>query len=172
LKVDFRCVAASNKNLEELVKQGSFRPDLYYRLHVVAIELPPLRNRREDIPMLVQHFVEKYAKAMNRAAAPRVSAESMDLILRYDWPGNIRELENAVERALVIGRGPELAPADFSFQLAKVAASPNGRSLDEIEKAHIQKIWTECGGNQSQTARILGIDRTTLHTKLKRYGLK
>lgn len=172
LKVDFRCIAATNKDLMALVKAGTFRPDLYYRLNVLSIELPPLRDRREDIPLLVDHFIRKICEATNRSEIPRVSAEAMEMLIRYDWPGNVRELENAVERALVVGRGPELKPSDFSFQLAAAASTAGARTLEEVERAHIERIWKECEGNHSKAARVLDIDRTTLYNKLKRYGLK
>jgi len=171
IHVDFRCIAATNKDLEPLIEARTFRPDLYYRLNVVSIKLPPLRERREDIPLLVDHFLHKHCASMNRLEAPRVAPEAMDLLVRYEWPGNVRELENAVERALVIARGPELKPADFSFQL-QAAGSPNGRSLEEVERAHIEHVWRESAGNHSAAARVLGIDRTTLYKKLKRYGLE
>ncbi len=106
IKVDFRCIAATNKNLEALVKASTFRPDLYYRLHVFCIDLPPLRDRREDIPLLVNHFLNKFCMATSRAV-PQITPEALDLLMRHDWPGNVRELENAVERALVVGRGTE-----------------------------------------------------------------
>jgi DNA-binding NtrC family response regulator len=170
IHVDFRCIAATNRDLPELVKAGSFRPDLFYRLNVVSIELPPLRKRREDIPLLLNHFVERFATSMSKPA-PVVSAAVMDLLLNYDWPGNVRELENAVERAMVIGQGPELQPSDFPFQLHP-AAPQGGRSLEEVERAHIERVLEESAWNLSRTARILGIDRTTLYNKLKRYGLK
>ena len=171
LHVDFRAIAATNKELEALVQAGSFRPDLYYRLHVVTIKLPALRERREDIPLLVEHFIAKLCASMNRQEVPQVAPEAMDLLIRYHWPGNVRELENAVERALVIGRGRELKPTDFSFQL-QTATAPNGRTLDEVERAHIENIWSQSAGNHSLAARTLGIDRTTLYKKLKRYGLE
>jgi len=170
IKVDFRCIAATNKNLEALVKAGSFRPDLFYRLHVFCIDLPPLRDRREDIPLLAAHFLEKLCAATNRAA-PQVSARAMDLMLNYDWPGNVRELENAVERSLVIGRGPEIHPSDFAFEFQQ-APIPNGRTLDDVERAHIERILRESAYNISRSARTLDIDRTTLYNKIKRYGLK
>ena len=169
--VDFRCIAATNKDLEPLIEARTFRPDLYYRLHVVPIKLPPLRERREDIPLLVDHFLHKFSVAMNRSEVPRVAPATMDLLVRQDWPGNVRELENAVERALVIGRGPEVKASDFSFQLQAGAAS-NGRTLDDIERMHIEHVWRESAGNHSAAARVLGIDRTTLYKKLKRYGLR
>jgi DNA-binding NtrC family response regulator len=170
--VDFRCVAATNKRLEDLVKEGTFRPDLYYRLNVFAIDLPPLRERREDIPLLGAHFIQKCASAMNRPA-PRISAPALDLLLDYGWPGNVRELENAIERALLISREPELQPSDFPFQL-RVASTgvETGRTLDEVEKLHIRKVIEETAGNLSRAARVLDIDRTTLYNKLKRYGLR
>ena len=172
IKVDFRCIAATNKNLINLVKAGTFRPDLYYRLNVLTVELPALRERREDIPLLVDHFVRRICEQTNRADVPRISADTMDLLMKYDWPGNVRELENAVERALVIGRGPELKAADFSFQLVAAAATAHGRTLEEVERMHIERVWKECEGNHSKAARVLDIDRTTLYNKLRRYGLK
>jgi DNA-binding NtrC family response regulator len=170
LKVDFRCVAATNKDLHGLVEEGTFRPDLFYRLNVFAIRLPPLRERREDIPVLVNHFLLKYASAMNRAM-PRVSAKALDVLMDYSWPGNVRELENAIERAMLIYRDQEIQPADFPFQ-SSGAASGSGQTLEEIEKAHIKRVLEETTGNYSRTARILGIDRTTLYNKVKRYGLR
>ena len=170
VKVDFRCIAATNKNLEDLVKAGTFRPDLYYRLKVFAIDLPPLRERREDIPLLADHFLKKFATAMNKPL-PTLSPQAVDLLLAHDWPGNVRELENAVERAMVIGRGPEIQPADFPFQMQPTEPAA-GRTLDEIERSHIERVLQETAGNLSRAARILDIDRTTLYNKLRRYGLK
>ena len=170
IHVDFRCIAATNQNLEDLVKAGTFRPDLYYRLKVFAIDLPPLRERREDIPLLADHFVKKFATAMNKPV-PKLSLESVDLLLRYDWPGNVRELENAVERALVIGREAEIQPSDFPFQLQGPKPA-SGHTLEEVERAHIERVLRETEGNLSRAARLLAIDRTTLYNKLRRYGLK
>ena len=112
IKVDFRAVAATNKDLAVLVKEGTFRPDLYYRLNVFGIELPPLRDRREDIPLLVDHFIKKYARAMNKRFTS-VSRAALDILMNYSWPGNVRELENAIERAMVIGREPEIQSLRF-----------------------------------------------------------
>ncbi len=170
IKVDFRCIAATNKNLDELIKAGSFRPDLYYRLHVFSIELPPLRQRKDDIPLLVSHFLNTFCMATNRAV-PEVSAQAMELLMQHDWPGNVRELENAVERALVVCRSGEIKPADFSFQLQPIE-SIGGQRLEDIERAHIERILRETGRNISKSARILDIDRTTLYNKLRRYDLK
>jgi DNA-binding NtrC family response regulator len=170
IKVDFRCIAATNKNLEALVKEGAFRPDLYYRLHVFCIDLPPLRERRDDIPLLVNHFLNKFCMATSRAM-PQLSAEALEVLMRHDWPGNVRELENAVERALVVGRGSEIRPADFSFQF-QAEEPKGGQTLDDVERSHIERILRETQHNLSRAARILDIDRTTLYNKLRRYGLR
>jgi two-component system, NtrC family, response regulator HydG len=167
VKVDFRCVAATNKNLEEAIEEGTFRPDLFYRLNVFRIELPPLRDRRDDIPLLVNHFVRKFAAAMNKHIT-RVSPAAMDQLQLQPWMGNVRELENAVERAMVVAQEPEIREQDFIFKAQ--AAQISGKSLDEIERVHILHILEECKGNQSRAADVLGIDRVTLHHKLKRYG--
>ncbi|HUP05486.1 MAG TPA: sigma-54 dependent transcriptional regulator [Bryobacteraceae bacterium] len=170
IKVDFRCIAATNKNLEALVKAGTFRPDLYYRLHVFCIDLPPLRERKEDIPLLVNHFLNKLCAATSRPV-PQLAPEALDVLLRHDWPGNVRELENAVERALVVGRGQEIRPGDFSFQF-EVDEPRGGRTLEDMERAHIERILRETQHNLSRAARVLDIDRTTLYNKLRRYGLR
>jgi two-component system, NtrC family, response regulator HydG len=167
IKVDFRCVAATNKNLELLIEEGVFRPDLFYRLNVFHIELPPLRDRREDIPLLVEHFVRKFSLAMNKQVT-RIARAAMIQLQQQPWVGNVRELENAVERAMVVAQEPELREQDFIFKAQTPPAA--GRSLDEIERVHILRTLDECNGNQSRAAEVLGIDRVTLHHKLKRYG--
>jgi DNA-binding NtrC family response regulator len=171
LKVDFRCVAATNKDLEELIRDGKFRPDLYYRLNVFHIVLPPLRERPEDIPTLVDHFVKKYAMAMNRRIH-QVSPQAMNAIQRYPWPGNVRELENAVERAMVVGHEPELREEDFALKPSSAQNAPSleGKTLDEIEKTYILRVLEDCSYNQTRAAEVLDIDRVTLHNKLKKYG--
>jgi len=170
VKVDFRAIAATNKNLEGLVKDGAFRPDLYYRLHVFCIDLPSLRERKEDIPLLVNHFLNKYSMATSRPA-PQIGGEALNLLMRHDWPGNVRELENAVERALVVSRGPEIRAADFSFQF-EAEIPKGGQTLEDIGRAHIERVLRETQHNLSRAARILDIDRTTLYNKLRRYGLR
>ena len=171
IKVDFRVVAATNKDLEKLIEDGAFRPDLFYRLNVFHIELPALRDRREDIPLLVNHFVQKFSREMNKRIT-RVAPQAMALLQQYPWPGNIRELENAVERAMVVSQEPEIREQDFTLKNNKAAAAPmtDGRTLDEIEKAHILRVLDDCGGNQTRAAEALDIDRVTLHHKLKKYG--
>ena len=170
IKVDFRCVAATNKNLEAMIEEGTFRPDLFYRLNVFHIELPPLRERREDIPPLVEHFVHKFALAMNKHVS-RIAPAVMNQLQQQPWMGNVRELENAVERAMVVAQEPELREQDFIFKQSNGSGpSSTGKSLDEIERLHILRVLEECGYNQSRAADVLDIDRVTLHHKLKRYG--
>ena len=167
IKVDFRCVAATNKNLEQMIEEGTFRPDLFYRLNVFRIELPPLRERKEDIPPLVEHFVRKFSLAMNKHIT-RINPAAMNLLQQQPWMGNVRELENAVERAMVVAQEPEIREQDFIFKTPPAPIA--GKSLDDIERVHILRILDECNGNQSRAADVLGIDRVTLHHKLKRYG--
>jgi two-component system, NtrC family, response regulator HydG len=169
IHVDFRCIAATNKDVEQLIKDGRFRPDLFYRLNVFQIQLPPLRERKGDIPILADHFVRKFAASMNKRVT-RISPAAMALLDHYEWPGNIRELENAIERAMVVGREPELGEEDFSLRLPIHATSP--RTLEDIERAHILAVLEDCNGNQTQAAEVLDIDRVTLHNKLKKYGWK
>ena len=171
IKVDFRVVAATNKNLEQLIEEGKFRPDLYYRLNVFHIEVPPLRERREDIPLLVDHFVRKFSQEMSKRIT-RVSPTAMNALQQYNWPGNVRELENAVERAMVVAQEPELREQDFTLKAKNGAGLGIGdvRSLEDVERAHILRVLDECSGNQTRTAEVLGIDRVTLHHKLKKYG--
>jgi DNA-binding NtrC family response regulator len=169
IKVDFRCISATNKRLDQLIEEGKFRLDLYYRLNVFQIELPPLRDRREDIPLLADHFMRKFALAMSKRVV-RVSPGAMDLLQQYDWPGNVRELENAVERAMVVAQEPELREQDFTLKLPSPAHE--ARTLEDAERLHILRVLEECGDNQSRAAEVLQIDRVTLHNKLRKYGWK
>ena len=168
IKVDFRCIAATNKDLEKLIDEGKFRPDLFYRLNVFRIELPPLRERREDIPVLVDHFVRKFSLAMNKRIT-RVAPAAMNQLQQQPWVGNVRELENAVERAMVVGQEPELHEQDFIFKTQGVS-NGSSKTLEDMERAHILRVVEECGGNQSHAADVLDIDRVTLYHKLKKYG--
>jgi DNA-binding NtrC family response regulator len=174
IKVDFRVVAATNKDLEKLIEDGHFRPDLFYRLNVFHIELPALRDRKEDIPLLVTHFVRKFAEQMNKRVT-RVASQAMTMLQQYPWPGNVRELENAVERAMVVAQEPELRETDFSLKTKPaVLSTPNGsdtpKKLEDIEKEHILQVLEQCNWNQTRAAELLDIDRVTLHHKIKRYG--
>ena len=171
IKVDFRCVAATNKDLEELIEEGKFRPDLYYRLNVFRIELPALRERKDDIPALVNHFVHKFSQQMNKRIT-RVAPEAMNLLQQQPWTGNIRELENAVERAMVVAQEPELLDRDFAFKVAIVNGNPTAAptTLEDVEKSHILRVLEQTNWNQTRAAELLDIDRVTLHHKVKKYG--
>jgi two-component system, NtrC family, response regulator HydG len=171
VKVDFRCVAATNRDLEQLIHEGKFRPDLYYRLNVFRIEPPPLRERKEDIPLLADAFMKKFAQAMNKKI-DHITSQAMSLLQQYDWPGNVRELENAVERAMVVAREPELRAEDFALRppIGGFVMDGDHRTLEDIEKTHILRVLEECANNQTRAAEVLRIDRVTLHNKLKKYG--
>ncbi|WP_321477920.1 sigma-54 dependent transcriptional regulator [uncultured Paludibaculum sp.] len=172
IKVDFRAIAATNKSLEQLVEERLFRPDLYYRLNVFAIDIPPIRSRREDIPLLVDHFLQKFAGQMNRPVQ-RMAPRALEVLMDYNWPGNVREMENAIERAMLMNRETELRPEDFPFQShPSLQNGAAGQRLEDIERTHIEKMLQETSWNLSKTARILDIDRTTLYNKIKRYGLR
>jgi DNA-binding NtrC family response regulator len=169
---DFRLVCATHKNLEKLVEEGQFREDLFYRINVFNIQVPPLRERPEDVLPLTQLFIEKYAHAMGKPVKT-VAPEAEAVLLGYRWPGNVRELENAVERAMVVGRGPTLEARDLPVSALNGAADePLARSLAALEKDHIARVLGDCEGNVTRAAKVLDIDRATLYNKLKRYGLR
>jgi len=178
-KVDVRVIAATNKDLGKEVKEGRFREDLFYRLNVVPVPLPPLRERKEDIPALTMHFFE-ISREKNRKDLKDISGKVLDLLVRYDWPGNIRELENSIERAVIMARGEVIAPVDLPTNLQALSNGrelpalnfPLGISLEEVEKSLIMKTLEDTGGNRTRAAEILGINRRTLQNKLKEYGVK
>jgi len=171
IKVDVRVISATNRDMKSIVASGQFREDLYYRLNVVNIELPPLRERKEDIPLLAQHFLKKFALE-NQKEITGFSPEATDFLLSYEWPGNVRELENAIERAVILAQNSLISIADLPQQNLVFAhpASPQ-RNLKQVEKDHIQAVLTKTGGNYTEAARILGISRMTLYNKAKAYGL-
>ncbi|MEJ2368772.1 MAG: sigma-54 dependent transcriptional regulator [Acidobacteriota bacterium] len=172
IPVDFRTVAATNRDLEAMVEEKTFRDDLYYRLNVFQIQVPPLRDRREDIPLLVDHFVSHFSREMNRPIRG-VSKEVMNMLQIMSWPGNIRELKNTVERAVVLCQGGELKPEHFPLNGTMPAPAPShDLSLTSVERQHIQRVLHETAWNISRAARVLGIDRATLYNKIKRYELK
>lgn len=171
VQVDFRLVFATNKNLEKLVEDGLFREDLYYRINVFTIVIPPLRERRADILPLARHFIGKYARAMGRPQKS-ISPEAEAILLRHPWPGNVRELENAIERAMVVGKKPAVAAEDLPLQVNNSNhAAGETQTLEELEKQHIIKVLGEAAGNVTQAAGVLGIDRVTLYNKLKKYKI-
>jgi DNA-binding NtrC family response regulator len=171
INVDFRLICATNRDLEKLVKEEKFREDLYYRINVFPIFIPPLRERGEDILLLARHFLKKFSSLLNKKIAD-FSEEAAQLLLNHDWPGNVRELENAVERAMVVGKGDRITPEDLPFQLSKKSLMTKAESLEDMEKAHIITILDKTGWNISRSAEILGIDRLTLYNKIKKYSLK
>ena len=172
IKVDVRVISATNRDVKEAAVNGQFREDLYYRLNVVNIELPPLRERREDIPLLAQHFLKKFALE-NQKEIAGFSPEATDYLLRYEWPGNVRELENAIERAVILAKNPFVNVADLPQQNLVPACSISLEgNLKQVEKNHIQNVLTETGGNYTEAARILGISRMTLYNRTKAYGLR
>jgi two-component system response regulator HydG len=180
VRVDVRLIAATNRHLPDLIAAGKFREDLYYRLNVVGLVVPPLRERREDVPLLVQHFLETFARR-NRKTIKGVTPQAMDGLIRRAWPGNVRELMNAVERAVVLARTDYLPAEDFALLPSEEAprqppalspaAGAENLALDEIEKTTILRALESAGGNKSEAARRLGITRRTLHKKLKAYGV-
>jgi two-component system, NtrC family, response regulator HydG len=180
LKVDVRLVAATNKDLMQEIEAGRFREDLFYRLNVVTLKIPPLRERPEDIPLLAQHFVKEFARK-NQKPVKGFTPQAMDRLLKYGWPGNVRELMNAVERAVVLSRSDYLGDEAFAPALPAgpdeekpeqiEGKGPANLPLEEVEKTTILNTLEAAGGNKSETARRLGITRRTLHKKLKKYGL-
>ncbi|MBU1097484.1 MAG: Fis family transcriptional regulator [Ignavibacteriae bacterium HGW-Ignavibacteriae-2] len=173
IRSDFRVITATNEPLEELVKAGKFREDLYYRLNVFAILIPPLRERRNDIPLLVNFFINKFSTVMNKKIK-NVSREAMDFLTNYDWPGNVRELENAIERAMVVGKSESINVEDLPFHVSciNLGMDSDEKSLSSMEKKYILKILNETGWNISKTAQMLEIDRVTLYNKINKYSLR
>ncbi len=171
LHSDFRVIAATNQDLEDGIRRKTFRQDLFYRLNVVHIRVPPLRERPEDIPLLAQHFLRRYATETNKKI-DAIHPEALEAMRRYPWPGNIRELENAMERAVVVGKGRQIKLGDLPFVIPARGAEELGKlSLEEMERRHITRVLASEGGNISNVARILGINRSTLYDKIKKYGL-
>ena len=175
IAVDVRLIGATNRDLAALVAHGAFREDLFYRLNVVAVDLPPLRQRKGDIPLLVNHFLARYA-AENDKAVGEISKEALELLTRYAYPGNVRELQNIVERAVVMARGAVVTCADLPAEVQKAAPAPVADTLpaqvEELEKKAIAQALERAGGVQSQAAELLGLTERNLRYKLKKYGLK
>jgi DNA-binding NtrC family response regulator len=166
---DFRVICATNRDLKTMVEKGTFREDLFYRLNVVNIHVPPLRERTEDIPLLVDHFIKKYCVSMNKPLMP-IDSSALKRIQEYAFPGNIRELENMIERAIVVGNGKKISAKDLP--LWKEAVNPTFESLDDLGKKHIFQILNKYDWNISASAKALQVDRVTLYNKIKKYGLK
>lgn len=174
IKVDVRIIAATNRNLKQMVTEGKFRDDLFYRINVFTITLPPLRERLEDIPLLVTHFIEKFKVETNKNVT-RISEDALKVLMDYNWPGNVRELENAIEHAVVVAQTDTIIAENLpSFVIKKQTAMPvtdTSISLEQLQKQHIINILKQTNNNISQAAKILGINRVTLYRKMKEYGI-
>jgi DNA-binding NtrC family response regulator len=179
VKVDVQLLSASNCDLAQLVQDGAFRQDLYYRLNVIRIELPPLRDRPEDIPLLADHFLEKFAKTTKRAVSG-IHKDALGALMRYHWPGNVRELEHVIERAVLLGNQSiigleDLPPCCVSVDSPSAplnAAAAKAYTLRELEREYIRRVLEDAKGNKTEAAKILGVDRTTLYRKLEDYKIK
>ena len=175
-KIDVRIMAATNSDLNEEIRRGSFRSDVYYRLNVIALHLPPLRERKDDIPMLAHRFLDALAE---REGERTLGEDVLAALCAYDWPGNVRELENALERAAVVASNPEISVADLPEGVRDTDARPlvadhppSNPSMEVIERAYIQWVLAAEGGNKSKAAEVLGIDPSTLYRKFNRYGIE
>ena len=176
--VDVRIISATNRDLEEEISRGTFRSDLYYRLNVIQLHLPPLRERREDVPVLAAHFLEKLATHRGAERVPTLAEETMEVLQRYDWPGNVRELENALERAAVLATGSDIGPGALPDRVREAPRPrlateevPQNPTMEVVERAYIQWVLQAEGGNKTRAAEVLGIDPSTLYRKLNRYGI-
>ena len=174
IKVNFRVIAATNQNLDKAIRDGQFRPDLYYRVSVFPIWVPPIRERRDDIPLLVRYFVKKYATKLNRRI-DSISEKAMTTSLSYTWPGNIREIENVIERAVILSQGPVLTLDDCFRRPETGGDVPGLETLDDMQREHIIEVLRFTGGvlsGDTGAARILGLKATTLESRMKKLGIK
>ena len=171
IEVDFRLISATRRDLEKEIVAGNFREDFFYRINVISIQIPPLRERKEDIPLLTQHFLEKYSQETTKRV-DHINRATMGHLMRYNWPGNVRELENAIERAVVLSKSRTLEMEDFSFLREPSPALSHPMSLREMEKQHIQRVLEECGWNITRASKLLDINRVTLHKKIKRFDMQ
>ncbi len=171
IEVDFRTISATNRDLQQAIEKGEFRQDFFYRLNVISLHIPPLRERRDDIPLLAEHFLDRYSRETNKDI-DTINKEAMGLLRQYDWPGNVRELENAIERAVVICKKRRLGPEEFSFLAPHLSAAAETYSLEKTQVAHVLKILKEFDWNITKAAQALEINRVTLHKKIKKYDLR
>jgi two-component system response regulator HydG len=169
--VDFRLISATRRDLEQEIAAGNFREDFFYRINVITIHIPPLRERKEDIPLLVEHFLEKYSHETTKRV-DHVTRDAVQRLSAYEWPGNVRELENVIERAVVLSKSRTLDLQDFSFLQTSPLIPSKLMSLRQMEKQYIRRILEECGWNITKAAKILDINRVTLHKKIKRFEMQ
>jgi len=170
IKVAFRVVCATNEHLEKAVEEGRFREDFYYRINVFSIEVPPLRERRSDIPLMADHFLNRFASQMDKRITG-ISSEAMALLMAHDWPGNVRELSNAIERAMVVGKPPVILPEDLPLRGSRLGAAAVGESVAEMEKRHFAAVLERMDWNIARAAGVLQVDRATVYNKIKKYDL-
>ncbi|MDH3197608.1 MAG: sigma 54-interacting transcriptional regulator, partial [Candidatus Krumholzibacteria bacterium] len=173
-----RLVAATNSDLEKAIKQERFRADLYYRLNVIPVHLPPLRRRRDDIPLLVQHFLKKYNDGLAVERQKGIAREAMEILVGYDWPGNVRELENVVERAVILEDTAEITPGSLPDKIrfreiagARIITDRAEVTLEELEREYLIRVLNDTGWQKKKASQILGINASTLYRKIQRYGL-
>jgi two-component system response regulator HydG len=171
IEVDFRTIAATNRDLQQAIKKGEFRQDFFYRLNVISLHIPPLRERRDDIPLLAEHFLVRYSRETNKDI-DTINKEAMSLLRQYDWPGNVRELENAIERAVVICKKRSLTHEEFSFLAPHLRAAAETYSLEKTQISHLLRVLKEFDWNITKAAQALEINRVTLHKKIKKYDLR
>jgi len=176
IPVDTRIIAATNRDLQKALEEGVLREDLYYRLNVILLRVPPLRERMDDVPIVAMHFLRKYA-AREHSSMSSIAEEALNVLLSYSWPGNVRELENAIERAVVLGKGDQLRAQDLPPQVHRGGDDerpliPAHLTLEEIEKLAIAQALRLTGGNKSEAAERLGIHRTSIYDKMRRYGIE
>jgi len=170
IEADFRVIAATNRDLEKAIEEGIFRKDLFYRLNVISFQMPPLRERKEDIPLLAEHFLLRYSHETNKSI-DKISRQATDELMLYEWPGNVRELENAIERAVVVGKERKIMAEDLPIFNSEAPPPVLVKSIKEVEKVHITQILEENNWNIARTAKILGINRSTLYSKIKAYEI-
>jgi DNA-binding NtrC family response regulator len=171
ITVDFRLISATRRDLEKEIAAGNFREDFFYRINVISIHIPALRERKEDIPLLIQHFLEKYSHETTKQV-DHITRDTIERLITYDWPGNVRELENAIERAVVLSKSRTLDIEDFSFLQTSPSIPSEPMSLRQMERHYIQRILGKCDWNITKAAKILDINRVTLHKKIKRYDMR
>ena len=175
ISADARIIAATNRDLKKAMTEGIFREDLYWRLNVIAMDLPPLRERKEDIPQLVANFIDKFNTSLGKSVGS-VSTDAMDLIFRHHWPGNVRELENVLERSMVLTKGDAITPGNLPVDLRtddETRTAPDTASdLKRLERDHVLSVLEQCGWNKYKAARMMGISRSTLYSKIKKFGFK
>lgn len=171
LAVDFRLISATHRDLTKEIERGAFRQDFYFRLNVIMLEVPPLRLRKDDIPLLAQHFLDRFRRETNKPVVG-IQKQALEVLQSYEWPGNVRELENAMERAVVLAKARYLSKDDFAFLFRNTAQAGVLQSLADMERTHIEHILAACRWNISKAAGLLEVNRTTLHNKIKKYGLR